>query len=85
MKRRKYKTVTETVNKFKTKSKYGFNKDEMIELVLLYGIDANDFYWALGINTGIIDNGKFITYAWDVEMALKQLVEKYKKTVEEWD
>ena len=74
------------VENFKTISEYGFNREEMIEMVKLYPkININDFWDRLGINTGVIDNGHYITYPVDVELAIKCLLEGREKHPHEWD
>ena len=85
MKRRKYKTVTDTINKFKTKSKFGFNPDEIAEIIKLYNLDADIFYKKLGVNTCMVENGKVITYHCDIELAIHLCLENREATMEEWD
>jgi hypothetical protein len=39
-----------------------------------------------GIQTGLLrDNGIHGLYCWDCELVFKQIFEKYKPTIEEWD
>lgn len=86
MTKRKINKVLEYANKYKTKSKYGFNKDEIKEILNMFpNIDENSFNNALKGVTGILDNNDFIYYHYDIIKAIKCGLEKRKLTIFEWD
>ncbi len=82
---RKYKTISETINRFKTKSKFGFNHKEIAQVIKLYKLDPDVFYKKLGVNTCMIEKGQVITYHCDIEKALQLCIEDRDINVFEWD
>ena len=70
----------------KTKSKYGYTHEEIEELLNQHPeVNKDMFFEALMGNTGIVDDGKFITYFSDVELAFRCGIENRKVKLSEWD
>ena len=78
-------SITSTVNKYPTRSDYGFNPREIVTLLTEYDINIDKFYDALGVNTCMIEEGQVITYHCDVAKALRCVIEDRQQTLEEWD
>lgn len=60
----------------KSKSKNGYTADEIKRICKDRKIKLKDFNIAIGVNTGIIENGKLLTYKCDIEKALWNLKHK---------
>lgn len=72
--------------KYKTKHKQGFTREEMVDLIQNHtNYDLEDFWDKLGVNTGMIIDGDYITYHCDVELALRLLRENRNINSFEWD
>lgn len=63
----------------------GFLPEELEAIKKEYTLDEEPFYDALMGITGILKNGKFLTYRCDVETALICGVERRKINTYEWD
>lgn len=69
--------IRELIENFKTKSKYGFNLDEVHEVVQQFPeIDMDKFNESLMGNTGIIEDNQLIVYPHDFYLALLSGIEK---------
>lgn len=72
--------------KYKTKHKQGFTREEMVDLIQNHtNYNLEDFWDKLGVNTGMIIDGDYITYHCDVELALQLLKENRNINSFEWD
>ena len=61
------KKMKERALSFKTKSRHGFNDDELDQIKLEFQpLDEDKFNWALTGITCVLDNGEVITYPYDV-------------------
>ena len=70
----------------KTKSKYGYTHEEIEELLKLNPeVNKDMFFKALMGVTGIVDNGEFVTYFSDVELAFRCGIENREVKLSEWD
>ena len=78
-------TAQEMIDNFRRYQKEGFTEKELIQLCDKNKIDYDKFADKLGVNTGMVIGGDFITYEWDVELALRCVLEDRDKTVFEWD
>ena len=78
-------TAQEMIDNFRRYHKEGFTGKELIQLCDKNKIDYDKFADKLGVNTGMVIGGDFITYEWDVELALRCVLEDRDKTVFEWD
>ncbi len=79
------KNLSEVIDNFPKKTKYGFTRSETDSLLEKYGIDKPKFYKELGINTVIMVDGEFVTYDSDIEKSLQCVLEGRTKTAFEWD
>lgn len=77
--------VEEFIYEYSTKHKQGFTVYEINTILEEYGIDKNNFYTALGVNTCMIIDNEFITYHCDVLKGLRCVIENREQTFEEWD
>lgn len=77
--------LSDFVNNYPTKHKYGFIGTETNEILEKFGIDKDKFYTALGVNTCMIIDGDVINYHCDIELALRCVIEDRDKTLDEWD
>ena len=59
------------VDDFKTKHEQGFTSEEIRELIKFYEFDSEKFYEDLGVNTGLLIAGDFITFCTDIEKAVR--------------
>lgn len=73
------------VDTFHTKYEEGFNGEEIIRLLDENSVDKEVFFDKLGVNTGIIKCGCFLTYHCDIELALRCVFEGRNKRLGEWD
>ena len=77
------------VEKFKTKNKEGFIHTEIIQIVEHYKkiktFNEDKFWDALTCNTGLVKNKEFITYPWDIVLAVKCGLENRDKYAIEFD
>lgn len=72
--------------KYKTKHKQGFTREEMVDLIQNHtNYNLEDFWDKMGVNTGMIIDGDYITYHCDVELALRLLRENRNINSFEWD
>jgi hypothetical protein len=68
----------------KSKSKYGYTKEEVEKILVKLNIDKSKFWLAFGINTCALINGKIRYYKCDIERTLFELGNKLGKYYE-WD
>jgi hypothetical protein len=77
--------LSEFINTYPTKHKYGFLATETNDILEKFGIDKDNFYTALGVNTCMIIEGQTLNYHDDIELALRCVIENREKTLDEWD
>lgn len=85
MKKITSKNITNVVNNFPVKYKYGFTASEINTLLTEYDLNEDLFYQKLGVNTCMVIEGQTITYHCDIEKALFCLVENRDQNFLEWD
>jgi hypothetical protein len=81
----KPKELETFVNNYPTKHQEGFTPYEMNALVEELSLDKETFHDKLGINTGMIIDGDFITYHCDVYKGAICTIENRDQRLEEWD
>ena len=81
------KNITKIVNEFKTKHSEGFTSNEMKGLLKkeFPSVTMKEFSKKLGVHTGMIKNGDFLTYHSDVELGIRCCLENRNQTIYEWD
>lgn len=83
--------VNAFVESYKTKSEWGFNRDELMAVYLKvkesYPVSfKKDKFWsALNGVTGIVENGEMITYPCDVALACRCAIADRNPSLLEWD
>jgi hypothetical protein len=70
---------------YPTKHREGFTSEEMRILCEELNIPIDIFSEELGVNTGMIKDGDFLTYHTDIERTVRCIVENRDMRVEEWD
>lgn len=75
----------EIVSGFKTEFQEGFTGAEMTRLCEENNLDYDRFIEMLGVNTGLIRGGEFITYSDDVELGVRCILEDREPNALEWD
>ncbi len=79
------KNIEEIVNTYPTKYQMGFTGGEIIDLLVKYEIDMDQFFIKLGVNTVGVINGESVTYHCDILKGLRCVLENREQTQEEWD
>ena len=79
------KELESFVNNYPTKHKDGFTPNEMHSLIKTLSLDKETFYDKLGVNTGMVIDGDFITYHCDVYKGVVCTIENRDQTIAEWD
>lgn len=77
--------VKTIVYDYPTKHDIGFTRAEQKELILKYGIDSDQYFEKLGINTVAVIETEVVTYHHDILKALTCVLEDREQTSEEWD
>jgi hypothetical protein len=77
--------LSDFINNYPTKHKYGFMGSEINEILEKFDIDKEKFYTALGVNTCMIIEGEILNYHCDIELALRCVIENREKRLDEWD
>ena len=80
------KCLEDYVHTYPTKSTYGFNQFELFSIMNEFpNLNVEKFDLAMMGNTGIVEDGLFITYFWDVVAALRCGIENRDLRLSEWD
>jgi hypothetical protein len=83
------KLTSENVESFiydyPTKHMQGFLGSEIMTILEKHEIDKDKFFTALGVNTVMVIDGKFVTYHCDILKGLRCVIENREQTFEEWD
>lgn len=79
------KNAEQIVLNYKTKHKQGFVRTEMMDFIKKYGFDETKFCNALGVCTGMVIKGDFITYHSDIITAVMCLLQKRGIRLHEFD
>jgi len=80
------KCVEEYVREYPVKSKWGFNPEELADIIQEFpDINIKKFDLAMGVHTVITDEGKIITFPYDVITALRCGIENRDIKLSEWD
>lgn len=70
---------------FKTKHKEGFTRQEIKDFCQLNNFNFEDFCDRIGVVTGVVVEGEFLTYRDDIELAIRLTIEKRDKNIFEFD
>jgi len=73
------------IRSYKSKHASGFTRDEMVDLCIDLCVDEDLFFENLGVNTGLIVDGDYLTYKNDVELAFTCSIEGRDKSSFEFD
>lgn len=80
------KCLEDYVNTYPVKSKWGFNPDELKEIISEFpDINMDKFNNAMMGNTCMMEEGQIITYPCDVVTALRCGIENRDINLSEWD